>query len=616
MKHLFTLIAVFIFSSIFVYAQEINLGPNTDEDPACVNCYNSTVTGHVASALGISTQATKIAAFASGYGSIASGEYSTAIGYNNTASGNYALGLGFNAQASGVYSIALGKYLNANAINTIVIGSGTFNVPFTNNTANSIYMGMNCSTPSISILPAAGTNTFGFVGVGTTSPQHPLEVNGTIKGYGDILLPNGKVGIATSIPEYDLHVKGISCTNRLMVTEGAIDGYVLTCVSEEGESDWVNPTKLGFWQGTTDTNIHYNLGNVGIGITDPASLLHVDGQVTAVNVVTEGLMLKTTTESGAILTSDSEGNASWTSMNDAGVWKRDNKNVYLDEPSTTFHVGINTDNPTGHLQFGDTWCFYDSESSKIISNNYMWDNTLGSVRIANGGAESIKFSNTGVLQFTTAKIGLAGDPIDYNYMEMDEEGWVSMGKIDPQVNLDIKGDTMCKMRLYNYSNFESQMWVKNNQEGFGFGVDQSGIGHIYVDYDNPVTMISFNDEGQVFIGNREPVEPFSSNMVNYGLYVQDGINTTDVKISEVQQWSDFVFEESYELKDLSEVEYFIKENNHLPDVPSEDVVKTEGYTVSEMDAKLLQKIEELTLYVIEQQHEIEALKTALESKNQ
>jgi len=611
MKHLFTLIAVFIFSSIFVYAQEINLGPNTDEDPACVNCYNSTVTGHVASALGISTQATNNAAFASGYGSIASGEYSTAIGYNNTASGNYALGLGFNAQASGVYSIALGKYLNANAINTIVIGSGTFNVPFTNNTANSIYMGMNCSTPSISILPAAGTNTFGFVGVGTTSPQHALEVNGTIKGYGDILLPGGKIGIGTSLPEVELEVVGVTKTDALQITDNATEGYVFTCMSSSrGIGEWTDPIKLGLWQ-PDNNDIYYTAGNVGIGITDPASLLHVDGQVTAVNVVTEGLMLKTTTESGAILTSDANGNAKWTEPEVAGVWKRDNKNVYLDEPSTTFHVGINTDNPTGHLQFGDTWCFYDSESSKIISNNYMWDNTLGSVRIADGGAESIKFSNTGVLQFTTAEIGLAGYPIDYNYMEMDEEGWVSMGKIDPQVNLDIKGSTMCKVRLFNESNYNSEYWAYNSLESIGIGVDQQGYSHIYRNYSNPESLMTFNDQGQILIGN----QPFTTQMNDYGLYVVDGIQTTDVKIAEVVNWSDFVFSDEYKLQNINEVKKYIQENNHLPGMPSEKEIKKDGYTVSEMDAMLLQKIEELTLYIIEQQNEIEQLKKAMESKN-
>jgi hypothetical protein len=64
-------------------------------------------------------------------------------------------------------------------------------------------------------------------------------------------------------------------------------------------------------------------------------------------------------------------------------------------------------------------------------------------------------------------------------------------------------------------------------------------------------------------------------------------------------WADFVFAPNYKLRPLSEVESYIKENKHLPEIPSEAEVKEEGISVSEMNAKLLQKIEELTLYVVE-----------------
>ncbi len=72
--------------------------------------------------------------------------------------------------------------------------------------------------------------------------------------------------------------------------------------------------------------------------------------------------------------------------------------------------------------------------------------------------------------------------------------------------------------------------------------------------------------------------------------------------------ADFVFEEEYKLKKIDEVESFIKENKHLPDFPSGKEIEEDGINVGEMDAKLLQKIEELTLYTIEQQKEIEDLK--------
>jgi hypothetical protein len=73
-------------------------------------------------------------------------------------------------------------------------------------------------------------------------------------------------------------------------------------------------------------------------------------------------------------------------------------------------------------------------------------------------------------------------------------------------------------------------------------------------------------------------------------------------------WFDNVFFSNYELKPLCEVEQYVNENGHLPDIPSEKEVKTNGYNIVQMDGLLLKKIEELTLYVIQQQKEIEHLK--------
>lgn len=88
------------------------------------------------------------------------------------------------------------------------------------------------------------------------------------------------------------------------------------------------------------------------------------------------------------------------------------------------------------------------------------------------------------------------------------------------------------------------------------------------------------------------------------LDINGTIRTKEVKI-EATGWSDFVFDENYRLPSLSEVENHIKENKHLPDIPSEKEVLKDGVNVVEMQAKLLQKIEELTLYVIEQDKKIE-----------
>ena len=80
-------------------------------------------------------------------------------------------------------------------------------------------------------------------------------------------------------------------------------------------------------------------------------------------------------------------------------------------------------------------------------------------------------------------------------------------------------------------------------------------------------------------------------------------------------WADYVFKPGYKLMPLAELESFIQENNHLPDVPTETEVKENGINVAGMNAKLLQKVEELTLYIIEQQKQIDELKESLEVAN-
>ncbi|MBI3517997.1 MAG: hypothetical protein HY062_01385 [Bacteroidetes bacterium] len=82
-------------------------------------------------------------------------------------------------------------------------------------------------------------------------------------------------------------------------------------------------------------------------------------------------------------------------------------------------------------------------------------------------------------------------------------------------------------------------------------------------------------------------------------------------------WSDFVFAKNYKLLSLEEVEKFYKMNHHLPDVPSEEKVMAEGVGMAEMDATLLRKIEELTLYIVQQNNELKELKAEMiKLKNQ
>ena len=96
---------------------------------------------------------------------------------------------------------------------------------------------------------------------------------------------------------------------------------------------------------------------------------------------------------------------------------------------------------------------------------------------------------------------------------------------------------------------------------------------------------------------------------NYKLFVRKGIRTERVKVDVASGvWADYVFETEYKLRPLEEVENYIAKNGHLPDVPSAEEVENDGIDVAQMDALLLQKIEELTLYTIELERKLEELK--------
>lgn len=89
------------------------------------------------------------------------------------------------------------------------------------------------------------------------------------------------------------------------------------------------------------------------------------------------------------------------------------------------------------------------------------------------------------------------------------------------------------------------------------------------------------------------------------LAVNGSIIAEKVKVKQYSSWPDYVFEKEYEIPSLEEVEAFIKKNKHLPGVPAAAVVEKEGLDLGDSQAILLKKIEELTLYIIEQNKKIE-----------
>ena len=107
--------------------------------------------------------------------------------------------------------------------------------------------------------------------------------------------------------------------------------------------------------------------------------------------------------------------------------------------------------------------------------------------------------------------------------------------------------------------------------------------------------------GNVGIGTDNPT---------FKLSVLGSIRATEIRVN--TGWSDYVFDKKYKLKSLEEVELFIKKNKHLPDIPSASKLKKEGVDISKIQTKMMAKIEELTLYLIEANKTIEKLKQRVE----
>jgi hypothetical protein len=116
-------------------------------------------------------------------------------------------------------------------------------------------------------------------------------------------------------------------------------------------------------------------------------------------------------------------------------------------------------------------------------------------------------------------------------------------------------------------------------------------------WDNNGANLVYNNSGNVGIGIQTPINK---------LDVNGTIHSKEVKVDMIG-WSDFVFKKEYSLPTLTEVEKHINEKGHLENIPSEEEVLKNGINLGEMNAKLLQKIEEMTLYIIEQNKRIEKL---------
>jgi hypothetical protein len=112
-------------------------------------------------------------------------------------------------------------------------------------------------------------------------------------------------------------------------------------------------------------------------------------------------------------------------------------------------------------------------------------------------------------------------------------------------------------------------------------------------------LIMNTNTGNVGIGTLNPT---------YKLSVNGDIRTKEVVVE--TGWADYVFDKKYNLVPLEQVEDYIRQNGHLPNIPSAKEVEEKGLHVGDIQKKMMEKIEELTLYIIEIKKEVSALKSA------
>lgn len=226
---------------------------------------------------------------------------------------------------------------------------------------------------------------------------------------------------------------------------------------------------------------------------------------------------------------------------------------------------------------------------------------------ANGGLVFSAYA--GDLKFSTSDSRITRMTIK------NSTGNVGIGTTTPQATLSLGAAAGKRMLVYDGGDASVQA---------GFGIDMSGSGRelsLFHSTSNGsdgdisfgrrlestgayTELMRIRGDGNVGIGTASPQAKLA---VNGDLYAKK------VKVTQTG-WPDYVFHKTYKLRPLSEVEQYIKKYQHLPEVPSAAKIEKDGVDLGDNQATLLKKIEELTLYIIDLNKEVNALKKEIRQK--
>ena len=280
------------------------------------------------------------------------------------------------------------------------------------------------------------------------------------------------------------------------------------------------------------------------------------------------------------------------------------------------NVGIGTSAPAGKLHIkGETYVdggwlrvkgskgiFFQDFGGGFVMTDNSWIRTYGNKNF---------YHNTGAMRTDgTLQVGPSG-----NRFVVNTAGKVGIRTTSPDETLHVNGTTTITADIgvptsNHWQTGSHTLELQNSDQGevvLSFhraGYSNAAIKHpasggiafsANGEYDE--THMYLKSNGYVGVGTTNP---------DAKLAVNGNIHTKEVKVDLVG-WPDYVFEDSYQLPTLSQVEQHIKENGHLQNIPSAKEVVKNGVKLGEMNKLLLEKIEELTLYTIDQEKEIETL---------
>lgn len=278
------------------------------------------------------------------------------------------------------------------------------------------------------------------------------------------------------------------------------------------------------------------------------------------------------------------------------------------------YSGMNNVNGTNNSFFGA-----NSGLNNKGSNNSFFGagagtaNTTGSFNVFNGvssGGSNINGTGNVFSGVWSGALNVDGNNNTYtgNYAGANNKGSdnVYVGANAGQQNPNGSFNT--------YIGFQSGMLSTGSNNvlvGRKAGYSETGSQKLYISNSETTTPLIYGDFASNKLGiggiNTFPSTAGTVNVSAYTLFVKGGILTEEVRIALKSGWADYVFASDYKLASLSEVEAFIKQNNHLPNVPSAAEVAENGIGLGDMSRIQQEKIEELTLYLIEQNKKIEEL---------